>query len=314
MPWFPPADPDIPALTSKSIHLIQRTAPVTITATEFFTTSNLIVDPKIEARFYGTLKMRNGTFKLTRASRFDEIERVMGNALAERAARFRSILDVGVSTGVTTAEFADFLSSTGAAADFVATDLYIDAYIVEPLPGIRVLAGHDGWPMQYDIRGKVIRPWIRRLDYLTLAFIPRTLARMYFQRRAAALIGRGRHKAVRLISPRLAKRTDIKMIEDDILIRSPSFLRSFDLVRAANILNRDYFSESSLFRAIGNIHSYLRGPGAMFLITRTDASSNNAGTLFELDDQLKFEVVKQVGGGSEIEEWIVGRNWNDKSQ
>lgn len=270
------------------------------------------MDPKIEAGFYGTLKMRNGTFKLTRAARFDEIEKVMGSALAERAARFRNILDIGVSTGVTTAEFADFLSSTGVAADFVATDLYIDAYIVEPMPGLRILAGHDGWPMQYDIRGKVVRPWIRRLDYLTLAFIPRTLARMYFQKQAADLISRGKHKAVRLISPCLTKRTDIKMIEDDVLVRSPSFLRSFDLVRAANILNRDYFSDESLSRAIGNIHAYLRGPGAMFLITRTNSSSNNAGTLFELDDQLRFQIVKQVGGGSEIEERIVRRNWNDE--
>jgi len=287
---------------------------VTITATEFFNTSNIAVDPKVEAGFYGTLKMRNGTFKLTRASRFDEIEKVMGSALAERAARFRNILDIGVSTGITTAEFADFLSSTGAAADFVATDLYIDAYIVEPLRGVRILTDHDGWPMQYDIRGKVIRPWIRRLDYITLAFIPRTLARMYFQKQAADLISRGKHRAVRLISPRLAKRTDIRMIEDDILVRSPAFARSFDLVRAANILNRDYFSESSLGRAISNIHSYLRGPGAMFLITRTDSSSNNAGTLFELNDQLMFQVVERVGSGSEIEKWIVERSWNDKVQ
>lgn len=282
-----------------------------ITASDFFRTGNFIFDPDIEAAFYATLKMRNGTFKRTRASRFDEIEHAIRGVLAGRAATIRNILDVGVSTGITTAEFADFLSSTGAAADIVATDLYVDAYIVEPFQGLRILADHDGWPMQYDLGGKAIRPWIRRLDYLTLAFIPRMLAKMYFQRQAAALIRQGKHKAVRLISPRLVNRADIKLIEDDILARSDAFLHSFDLIRAANILNRDYFTERSLRRAVGNIHSYLRGPGALFLITRTDASGRNAGTLFEIDDDLMFRAIKQVGGGSEIEKWIVERDWKD---
>lgn len=286
---------------------------MTITATDFFKTSNFAFDPDLESAFYATLKMRNGTFKLTRASRFDEIEHEMRDMLAARSATIRNVLDIGVSTGITTVEFADFLSSAGATPDIVATDLFIDAYIVEPFPGLRILAGQDGWPMQYDLRGKAIRPWIRRLDYLSLAFIPRILARMYFQRRAAASIRQGKHEAVRLISPRLLKRTDIRMIEDNILVRSAGLARSFDLVRSANILTVDYFSEPSLISAVSNIHSYLRGPGAMFLITRTDASGKNAGTLFEIDDELRFRVVKQVGGGSELEKWIVERDWNSTS-
>lgn len=281
-----------------------------ITATDFFTTDKVNFDAKIETAFYATLKMRNGTFKLTRASRFDEIEHAFKSVLTSRAATIRSVLDIGVSTGVTTAEFADFLSSIGAAAEIVATDLYIDAYIVEPFRGFRILADHDGWPMQYDLGGKAIRPWTRRLDYLTLAFIPRKLARMYFQRQAANLIRQDKHKAVRLVSPRLINRTDIKLIEDDILVRADPLLRRFDLIRAANILNRDYFAEPLLQRAISNIHSYLRGPGALFLITRTDASGRNAGTLFEIDENLIFRTVERSGGGSEIEKWIVEQDWN----
>jgi SAM-dependent methyltransferase len=278
---------------------------MTLTATDFFSRRAEDFDPTVEAAFYGRLKMRNSTFKLTRASRFAEIEEAFGKFFADRAANVHAVLDVGVSTGITTIELADFLRSRGSSVKITATDLFIDAHIVEPFRGLRVLADPTGWPLQYDLYGKAIRPWIRRLDYVTLAFVPLMLARLALRNRVRALIQQGESKPVRLVSTRLAERSDISFIEDNILIRSPDLARRFDLVRAANILNRNYFSDQDLRNAIENIRSYLRGPGVLFLVTRTNAAQVNAGTLFELGKDQTFKVLARVGAGSEIEKLVL---------
>jgi len=238
--------------------------------------------------------------------RFAEIEKSLGGVFAERAGNINEALDIGVSSGITTIEFADFLRMHGAEASWVATDLYVKAHIVEVAPGLRVLAAPNGWPLQYDIGGVAVRPWIRRLDYVTLVFIPRILARAVLRRRAAALIGRGCGRPVRLVSPRLTGRKDIRFLENDIMRHEASFEDRFDLVRAANILNRNYFPVESLERAIANVRSYLRGPGALFLVTRTNSALENAGTLFELAGDGAFRAVDRIGSGSEIEDIVLG--------
>ena len=277
-----------------------------LTADAFFSQSAEDIDPATEAAFYGMLKMRNGTFKLTRASRFAEIEEAFGRIFTEKAGKIHSVLDVGVSTGITTLEFADFLQSRGSLARITATDLYIQAHIVQPFRELRVLADPKGWPLQYDICGKGIRPWIRRLDYVTLAFVPRILARAVLQNRVKALIQKGESKPVQLISKRLSGRSDISFIENDILTRSPELSHRFDLVRAANILNRNYFSDQDILRAVENIRSYLHDSAGLFLVTRTNAAQINAGTLFELDSRKSFKVLARVGTGSEIERLVLG--------
>lgn len=280
---------------------------MSLTAHDFFALTSAC-DPRIETEFFAALKMRNGTFKLTQTSRFTELEEAFGELISERAGNIRNVLDVGASSGITTIEFADFLRARGANAKLVATDLFINAHIVSIAPGLRVLAEPDGWPLQYDVGGVAIRPWIRRLDYLTLAFLPRILARQVLQSRVKAMIERGQSKPVQLISPRMAEVGNVNMVEDDIMIRSSDFASRFDLVRSANILNRNYFSTENLLRAIGNIRSYLRGSGALFLVARTKPGDENAGTLFELDGDGVFCVVERTCGGSEIEELVLGMN------
>jgi hypothetical protein len=40
--------------------------------------------------------------------------------------------------------------------------------------------------------------------------------------------------------------TSARIIEDDLTQRNPDFVRRFDLIRAANILNRGYFEPTHL--------------------------------------------------------------------
>ncbi|BDA82965.1 ATP-binding protein [Aureimonas sp. SA4125] len=278
---------------------------MSLTAHRFYARNDTARDPGAEAAFFENLKMRNGTFKRTRPSRFTEIEKAFGPVFRERADTIRSALDIGVSSGVTSLEFLDFLGAQGSTVSLTATDLFLRAHIVGVAPGLRVLADPEGFPLQYDVAGTAIRAWVRRLDYATLAFAPLMIARHGLGRRVRTLIAQGRSRPVHLASPRLLHRRDVEVMEDDILIRRPAFAGRFDVVRAANILNLGYFTAGELESAITNIRVYLRGPGSLFLATRTNRAGGNAATLFELGPDCDFRPLKRLGGGSEIEPQVL---------
>lgn len=276
-----------------------------LSASKFYSSGTDSTDMALEAAFFPKLKMRNGTFKLTQPSRFQELEAAFRPYVEERADSLREVLDVGVSTGLTTVELARFLTDCGGAPSIVATDLFIEAHIVELVPGFTVFCDPEGWPLQYDVRGIAVRPWVRRLDYVTLAFIPLMLGRSVLRPRLRSRIMAGMSRPVQMITRSLPSNGEIEFVENDIMCRSDRFIRRFDMVRAANILNTGYFSPDQIHIAIENIHSYLRGPGALLMIARTNRARENAGTLFGLNGNGSFTALERVGGGSEIERLVL---------
>lgn len=277
---------------------------MTLTARQFFLVERRQADPVVESQFFSNLKMRNGTFKLTQPSRFAALETEIGPALAERAAVFRQVLDVGASTGLTTIELMDFLRAAGACAEVTCTDLFVEAHLMEIAPGFRVLADADGWPLQYDVAGRPIRAWIRRLDYFTLMAALRLFTRAALRSRLRRMIAEGCSVAVRMESRDLADR-NIELVENDIFAPTPSFIGRFDFIRAANILNLNYFPVEHIRHAISNIRSYCRGPRSQVLIARSKGSRHDA-TLFELGWEGAFTVRARAGSGSEIEGLVLG--------
>ena len=184
----------------------------------------------------------------------------------------------------------------------VGTDLFVDAHLVEVAPGVRILTDTLGWPLQYDVAGLAVRAWGRRLDYLTLAVVPR-LTSSLARPRLSRMIAEARTTPVKMESAGLAGR-NIELVENDIFVPTPSFFGRFDLIRAANILNNGYFPADQLAVAISNVRSYCRGPGALVLVLRTDGAKHN-GSLFELGTDGKFGLKGRVGSGSEIEPLIL---------
>ena len=261
-------------------------------------------DLALECEYFSNLKMRNGTFKLTRPSRFAILEAVFGPILRERVKGPCAVLDIGASTGLTTVELADFLRAQGAAPHVIGTDLFIQAHLVDLAPGVHVLSDPDGWPLQYGVAGVGIRAWVRRLDYVTLAVLPRLLARSLLRPRLRRRIAAGASQSVRMESRALSGRP-IRLVENDIFVPEPAFEARFDFIRAANILNLGYFKPDRLRVAIANIRAYCRGPGALLLVVKTGGSQHD-GTLFELGEAGAFTVLARVGKGSEIEALIVG--------
>lgn len=271
-----------------------------ITAKRFYDMPPAEADP-VEADFYARLKMRNGTFKLTRPNRFQSVEDAFAPEIERRASTIREVLDVGVSTGVTTLDLDAMLAASGVTATLTATDLYIEAQIVDLAGGVRVLADSSGWPLQFDLFGRPIRSWTRRLDYATLAFLPLAAARAVARARLPGAIAKGRTRPVRMVTRRAEAESRVTFEENDLFAHTGAFADRFDLVRAANILNLNYFDTETIRLGLENLRHYLRGPGALLWIARTEEDGHNTATLFELGTDRRFTVVASVGGGSEIE-------------
>ncbi len=263
------------------------------------------LDAAEEAATFAKLKMRNGTFKMTRPFRFKDLEAAISPFVANMA-RDSEVLDIGVSTGITAVELSDYMRSSGISAPLTATDIFIDAFIVQICPGFTVLCDGEGWPLQYELRRFPLRPWIRRLDYITLAFVPLVVVRRILQPRLKAAVRSGRGARVQMTTRLLPQGADIRFVENDITVRSPAFVGRFGFARAANILNLGYFPPEQIQVALSNIRSYLRGAGSLLLVTRTDEAGKNNGTLFELAKNSRFRPLVRIGRGSEIEHLVVG--------
>ena len=273
-----------------------------LTASKFFLDPARRSSAKEESRFFRSLKVRNRNSKQTNRGRLDALNAMAIDLLKEPGRRSATALDIGISSGVTTAELFDTLRASGLATRLVATDLSIYASIVHVSPGVRVLIDSAGDILQYDLHGFAVRPWRRRLDRFTgMALLKSAIESRYADAARRALkVGGARLERVALINPRLAANDDIEVREDDLLNPNPQFTGRFDFIRAANVLNREYFDDATLVRAIATLKSYLSGPGALLLVVRTNDATGHHGAFYELRADGALAAVKTIGGGSEL--------------
>lgn len=273
-----------------------------LTASKFFLDPARRSSAEDEARFFRSLKVRNRNSKQTGRGRLDALNAMAIDLLKAPGRRIGSALDIGISSGVTTAELYDAFRAAGMTPSLVATDLSIYASIVHVSPDVRVLIDSAGDILQYDVRGFAVRPWRRRLDHFTgMAIVKSAIEKRYADAAREALTdGAAKTERVALINPRLAANDDIEVREDDLLRRNPDFAGRFDFIRAANVLNREYFDEATLRAAIETLKSYLSGPGALLLIVRTNDETGHHGAFYELGADSALSAIKTVGGGSEL--------------
>jgi len=268
------------------------------TATQFFARPLDRISRRYEARFFGGLKTGNATFKRTEAGRMAVIDDRVIKRVASAGARLDEVLDLGVSSGTTTIEMVEALRRAGHRPRVTATDRLINARLV-PLPwGCRALVEPGGHVLQYEVLGTAIRPWRRRLDYFTGLAAIGTLTRRLLEPHIANARS---STPVALVSPHLAQMKGVALVEDDVTIANPRLVGRFDLVRAANLLNRHYFSADGMAAAVANVKSYLRGPGAWLLVLRTHGNGDHHGTLLRMGRTGCLEVVERYGVGSEVE-------------
>lgn len=276
----------------------------------------------LEEKFFFSLRLSNGVFKRTCNGRLTDVDQTLIAEFQRLGVAPKTFLDVAVSSGVSTLNWVESLQQAGLRPSMTATDLTMTVYLVRLLSWLHVLVEKEGFPLQYDVFGFVWRPRCRIRFYifgngfLTILWhiIYRGVARRFdLINRLKSLNGDPPpiydpviKAQIKLVTYRLRDKKDIELIDDDITGPTPSHLRGrFQVVRAANILNRGYFSVHQLGEIVRNLRDRLTGPGAFILMVRTEGTGSNHGTIFRLGDRGSFEVLARVGRGSEIEDIVL---------
>jgi hypothetical protein len=224
-------------------------------------------------------------------------------------------MDVAVSSGISTLEWSQQLTRAGIQHHMVAGDLMVNAFLISRGRHLHALVDGSGSPLQYEVRGRALpaRPGRRlaALYYAPLWAIKRTLAAQFERLRAECLRspegvagteGGVICRRVALVSPRLRLPGDMEVVEDDI-VDGDWRGRRFHVLRAANVLNRSYFDEPTLRRALTNLRARLL-PGGLLVVCRTDSAGANHGTVFRLRAGGTLTPVARIGRGSEVEEQV----------
>jgi hypothetical protein len=268
-----------------------------ISAYEYFNCPIETLTRKTEDNFFSGIRLANQTFKTTLSGRMRDVDEITIRLARERGWLSPAIMDVGVSSGATTIDLFDAMTSNGFVPAITATDLTIGATIFAVAPGMRVLEDSHGNSLQYELFGYGIRSWPRRLDFITGYSLLRRLARTLAAKRPKSPV-----MDVKLVSRlrTLAMTDKIKFLENDLANRSPEFDSRFDIVRAANVLNRSYFDSAKLRLMVDNLMAYARKPGGLIVINRTHDDGTNHGTFFEVATTGP-RVVRRIRSGSEIE-------------
>ena len=258
-----------------------------------------------EDRFFHSIELRNGTRKTTWHRRLDDLnEFVMGLLPMQRPLE---IMDVAVSSGVSSAEWLEALERAGVQCRMVAGDAVVESFLISFGPRLRALADRTGHLMQLDIGGHAIRlppprrrdqlrylPCIRLMELATRLFDLTSLPRGAEVRRWGVSC-----RALALLSPSLSQLPRLEAVEDDILTDG-RFARRFHVLRAANILNLAYFDTDTLTRMVSNLRDRLL-PGGLLIICRTSEQQSNDATVFTLGEDGRLRVAARLNRGSEIE-------------
>lgn len=258
-----------------------------------------------ERDFFASVWLGNGVGKLTYDHRLDDLNVLVADQWKKLGAHPREIFDVGASSGISSAEWADSLSKAGFDPRILASDLMLFGRWVRVSPVHEALVDDAGHVLQHLIFGRPVRPWGRRLDYVTGYWMVRGAANLAARRKLTKGAPRD-GSTVMLVSPRARRNPRVDFVEADILKPLDKSLHGrFDAIRAANILNCRYFSKQDLGQAVANLKLCLAGAGSFFIVTRTWDDGTNNATLFRLDSAHRFGVVARLGQGSEIEDIVL---------
>jgi len=262
-----------------------------------------------EQVFFGGLRLSNGTYKTTLSHRLDDVNELAAEVLP-RGRRLR-VMDVGASSGITTAEWSEQLARMGVDHELVAGDLVVSGDLLTLGRSAAALWQEDGHPLAVQLGRRCIYLG-RRIPGMSaarsaLAAIHRLLV-MHLPRStdgAPPVAWALRRRRVALVSRRLAARPAVRLVVDDIA-QSGRFAGEFDVCRAANVLNRSCFSDRELRAMAYNLRDRL-APGGVLIVCRTeraaDGDVNRATVLRKVEGSL--EVVARLNGGSDVEDLLL---------
>ncbi len=261
-----------------------------------------------EDLFFHSIQLSNGTYKSTARRRLDDLNDLVMRLLPPQ--RPLEIMDVAVSSGVSSAEWLVELEKAGIECHMLAGDAVVNACLIS-IGRLRALADKTGHLLQLDINGRAVRlPPPRRRDrirYAPLVAVMRYVAQLFDLHVAPGDRTQRRFGAtcvpLTLMSPSLCKFPQLRTVEDDILLDT-GYPQRFHVLRAANILNLAYFDTQTLERILINLRSRLL-PGGLLIVCRTNDAGVNNGSVFTLQKDGRFTTTARLHAGSEIAELVL---------
>ncbi|MEM7432674.1 MAG: hypothetical protein AAF351_12180 [Pseudomonadota bacterium] len=255
----------------------------------------------MEAQFFNQVVLRNGTHKTTSTKRLTEIDNMLVDLIQSSGVANSGpirVVDMGVSSGVTTAELVQSLNDNGVTHKLDAFDLCVDASIVSYSPQFHVLEDSNGWPLQFEFFGRSEENTLgvtlfRKLKRVLPIFTLRVLRGLF-----ALIVRRPERRDVKLISKHLRDVENVNIFEYD-LANINQLDKKYDVVRAANILNRAYFDDEFLSQSVAKIRGVMVEDG-LFCVVRTHEAGVNHGAIYRLTNG-QFVEQTIFGDGSEID-------------
>jgi SAM-dependent methyltransferase len=234
--------------------------------------------------------MPNGTWKTTYPHRLDDLNAALLTALP-RGQRL-SAMDVGISSGVSTLEWIEQLQDAGIDCRMVAGDLGMRARLANWGNSVAVVFDGSGRrPLLLEIGGVAVPVFSERRS----VGLVRPLLGW-----ALRVVGR-RARPVSMVVPGLRDRSEVELVEDDVTV--PGHLKgAFDVVRAANLVQRSYFDDATLRLILANLRSRLR-PGGLLALCQSIDDGNHA-TIFRLDGD-HFTAIASLGDGVGVSDLVL---------
>lgn len=197
------------------------------------------------------------------------------------------IVDIGVSDGVTSLELIEKLS--GQFEIFFATDRALDVFYVED----------KGRVYFYEREGVCIVMSTRKLVVYAdpAAWFPFTWIARRVLRRAPACVA-PHVKQLCLIQPDLRRMSteDPRIVLREYDIFRPWSGPAADVVKVANLLNRDYFSDEQIHVALTNIRGMVKEGGRVIVVDNPAKGLERVSVFVREGDMLRVD--REINGGS----------------
>jgi hypothetical protein len=270
----------------------------------------------LEREFFGRVVLPNGTVKSTNANRMNDLNAAALPYVQQFSERPVQIMDVGISSGVSTVEWYEQLNQAGVGCELVGTDLTVYASLLTLGSSFGALIDRHRNILHLDVLGRGAPPSAKGAQGIFAAAV-RFAFRMAMtvDRSLPPLRGKTQESAkgillkcepVSLLTKKMTQQKSLRVVEDDLTAGDkPEFERAFHVVRAANILNRAYFADATLMQMLNKLKNRLK-PGGILIVCRTNDEGINNGTIFRLAESVKFQILNRIGSGSEIEGLLSG--------
>lgn len=264
-----------------------------------------------EFAFFSSIKLANGTTKTTDRNRMRDVDRWLYEFLPKT--KVQKILDVGISSGITTVELCELLDEKNTPYAVAAMDSDLTAYLLILGDGESVLVDRRGNPIHFEMNGKGFgyvkgtnvkhRAERAFLKFKTKMLVNFRLKNDFNRPKNTAEKNDLEVRAIKLVCREITENPRIKLLEESVFAENAA--EKYGVIRAANILNKGYFSDAQLLEAVRKLAGRLE-PNGFLLVCRTNSEGENNASLFRLNRENEFKLTGRFGEGSEIENLVLG--------